>query len=74
IYLYINIILSEQALPNWFTGIIAIAVFLFLIFVVFLVNKAWCETPSEDPKAGILKSGPRDPLSSRHANQCLQDH
>uniref|UniRef100_A0A9J7X9G4 T-cell acute lymphocytic leukemia 1 n=1 Tax=Cyprinus carpio carpio TaxID=630221 RepID=A0A9J7X9G4_CYPCA len=38
---------AEQALPNWLTGIIAVAVFLFLVFIVFLVNKAWCETPSE---------------------------
>lgn len=38
---------AEQALPNWLTGIIAVAVFLFLVFVVFLVNKAWCETTSE---------------------------
>lgn len=30
-----------RALPNWLTGIIAVAVFLFLVFVGFLVNKAW---------------------------------
>ncbi|CAM4656988.1 unnamed protein product [Leuciscus chuanchicus] len=38
---------AEQTLPNWLTGIIAVAVFLFLIFIAFLVNKAWCETPSK---------------------------
>ncbi|XP_052394366.1 PDZK1-interacting protein 1 [Carassius gibelio] len=38
---------AEQALPNWLTGIIAVAVFLFLVFIAFLVNKAWCKTPSE---------------------------
>ncbi|XP_067271924.1 PDZK1-interacting protein 1 [Pseudorasbora parva] len=38
---------AKQALPNWLTGIIAVAVFLFLIFITFLVNKAWCETPSK---------------------------
>lgn len=38
---------AEQALPNWLTGIIAVGVFLFLIFIAFLVNKAWCETPSK---------------------------
>ncbi|XP_065101431.2 PDZK1-interacting protein 1 [Paramisgurnus dabryanus] len=37
----------EQALPNWLTGIIAVAVFLFLVFIAFLVNKAWFETPSK---------------------------
>ncbi|XP_043078262.1 PDZK1-interacting protein 1 [Puntigrus tetrazona] len=43
---------AEQALPNWLTGIIAVGVFLFLIFVAFLVNKAWCETPRsiDNPK------------------------
>ncbi|XP_042605164.1 PDZK1-interacting protein 1 [Cyprinus carpio] len=38
---------AEQVLPNWLTGIIAVGVFFFLIFVTFLVNKAWCETPSK---------------------------
>lgn len=38
---------AERALPNWLTGIIAVAVFLFLVFIAFLVNKAWCETPSD---------------------------
>ncbi|KAK9967610.1 hypothetical protein ABG768_001996 [Culter alburnus] len=38
---------AEQALPNWLTGIIAVGVFLFLVFILFLVNKAWCETPSK---------------------------
>ncbi|KAL7855205.1 hypothetical protein SRHO_G00173950 [Serrasalmus rhombeus] len=37
---------AQRALPNWLTGIVAVAVFLFLVFVAFLVNKAWCETPS----------------------------
>uniref|UniRef100_A0A667XIS0 PDZK1-interacting protein 1 n=1 Tax=Myripristis murdjan TaxID=586833 RepID=A0A667XIS0_9TELE len=40
---------SRQAdgrlLPQWLTGIIAVVAFLFLTFVVFLVNKAWCQTP-----------------------------
>ncbi|XP_051763548.1 PDZK1-interacting protein 1 [Ctenopharyngodon idella] len=43
---------AEQALPNWLTGIIAVGVFLFLVFITFLVNKAWCETPSK-PEAVI---------------------
>ncbi|XP_077082494.1 PDZK1-interacting protein 1 [Siphateles boraxobius] len=42
---------AEQTLPNWLTGIIAVAVFLFLIFIAFLVNKAWCETPSKSEAA-----------------------
>ncbi|KAL7867141.1 hypothetical protein AOLI_G00149550 [Acnodon oligacanthus] len=37
---------AQRAIPNWLTAIIAVAVFLFLVFVAFLVNKAWCATPS----------------------------
>lgn len=38
--------ISERLLPQWLTGIIAVSIFLFLSFVVFLVKKAWCEEPS----------------------------
>ncbi|KAG1945768.1 PDZK1-interacting protein 1 [Pimephales promelas] len=38
---------AAETLPNWLTGIIAVGVFLFLIFIAFLVNKAWFETPSK---------------------------
>ncbi|XP_034035220.1 small integral membrane protein 24-like [Thalassophryne amazonica] len=31
-----------RALPQWLTGIIAVVGFLFLTFIAFLVNKAWC--------------------------------
>ncbi|XP_071402919.1 PDZK1-interacting protein 1 [Centroberyx affinis] len=34
---------EERLLPQWLTGIIAVTVFLFLVFVAFLVNKAWCD-------------------------------
>ncbi|XP_041792122.1 PDZK1-interacting protein 1 [Chelmon rostratus] len=34
--------INERLLPQWLTGIIAVSVFLFLAFVTFLVNKAWC--------------------------------
>uniref|UniRef100_A0A8C2WGL5 Uncharacterized protein n=1 Tax=Cyclopterus lumpus TaxID=8103 RepID=A0A8C2WGL5_CYCLU len=37
---------SERLLPQWLTGIIAVAGFLFLTFVGLLVKKAWCEEPS----------------------------
>ncbi|NP_001007761.1 PDZK1-interacting protein 1 precursor [Danio rerio] len=43
---------AGRALPNWLTGIIAVAVFLFLVFISFLVNKAWCNNPSQ-PEAVI---------------------
>ncbi|XP_028855681.1 PDZK1-interacting protein 1 [Denticeps clupeoides] len=42
----------ERALPSWLMGIIAVVVFLFLVFVAFLANKAWCEEPSHETKAG----------------------
>ncbi|XP_063056191.1 PDZK1-interacting protein 1 [Engraulis encrasicolus] len=32
----------QRGIPNWLTGILAVAVFLFLVFVAFIVNKAWC--------------------------------
>ncbi|KAJ8277509.1 hypothetical protein GJAV_G00075940 [Gymnothorax javanicus] len=41
----------QRPLPNWLTGIIAVAVFLFLVFVAFLVNKAWCDDSSRESKA-----------------------
>ncbi|XP_072517205.1 PDZK1-interacting protein 1, partial [Salminus brasiliensis] len=47
---------AERALPNWLTGIIAVAVFLFLVFIAFLVNKAWCETPSQELKAEVTST------------------
>ncbi|TDH09015.1 hypothetical protein EPR50_G00103580 [Perca flavescens] len=36
---------TERLLPQWLTGIIAVAGFLFLAFVVLLVQKAWCDEP-----------------------------
>ncbi|XP_062306674.1 PDZK1-interacting protein 1 [Osmerus eperlanus] len=36
-----------RALPQWLTGFIAVAGFLFLVFVTFLVNKAWCDRSKE---------------------------
>ncbi|XP_056133791.1 PDZK1-interacting protein 1 [Lampris incognitus] len=35
--------MDRRALPQWLTGLIAVAGFLFLVFVAFLVNKAWCQ-------------------------------
>ncbi|KAG7217547.1 hypothetical protein INR49_021383 [Caranx melampygus] len=37
---------SERPLPQWLTGLIAVAGFLFLTFAGFLVKKAWCERSS----------------------------
>ncbi|XP_053709826.1 PDZK1-interacting protein 1 [Synchiropus splendidus] len=32
---------SRRPLPPWLTGLISVSVFLFLVFVVFLVKRAW---------------------------------
>ncbi|KAG5850926.1 PDZK1-interacting protein 1 [Anguilla rostrata] len=47
---------AVRALPNWLTGIIAVVVFLFLVFVAFLVNRAWCENSREESKAVPVKT------------------
>ncbi|XP_034737988.1 PDZK1-interacting protein 1 [Etheostoma cragini] len=39
----LNAATPERLLPQWLTGIIAVAGFLFLVFIVLLVQKAWCE-------------------------------
>ncbi|CAL8310329.1 unnamed protein product [Lota lota] len=45
---------QQRLLPQWLTGLLAVAGFLFLSFVGFLVNKAWCQNarlvPSDDPE------------------------
>ncbi|KAK0136226.1 T-cell acute lymphocytic leukemia protein 1 [Merluccius polli] len=44
---------QQRLLPQWLMGVLAVAGFLFLSFVGFLVNKAWCQNarlvPSDDP-------------------------
>ncbi|KAM3876285.1 PDZK1-interacting protein 1 [Diretmus argenteus] len=39
---------NQRLLPQWLTGIIAVAAFLFLAFVAVVVNKAWCEHSSRE--------------------------
>ncbi|GAA6100085.1 PDZK1-interacting protein 1 [Tachysurus ichikawai] len=43
----------ERALPNWLTGIIAVAVFLFMVFITFIVNKTWCKDSSQEDKVSM---------------------
>ncbi|KAJ1169957.1 hypothetical protein NDU88_001838 [Pleurodeles waltl] len=31
-----------RAFPQWLTGIIAVSVFLFLVLIVFVINRIWC--------------------------------
>ncbi|KAK1165147.1 PDZK1-interacting protein 1-like [Acipenser oxyrinchus oxyrinchus] len=38
----------QRVLQPWLTGIIAVVVFLFVVFIAFLVNKVWCEERSEE--------------------------
>ncbi|KAF7703027.1 PDZK1-interacting protein 1 [Silurus meridionalis] len=45
---------AARALPNWLTGIIAVSVFLFLVFVAFLVNKVWFEDSSQEEKVTVI--------------------
>ncbi|XP_078527700.1 PDZK1-interacting protein 1 [Lissotriton helveticus] len=31
-----------RTFPQWLTGIIAVSVFLFLVLIVFVINRIWC--------------------------------
>uniref|UniRef100_A0A8C4SCI0 Uncharacterized protein n=1 Tax=Erpetoichthys calabaricus TaxID=27687 RepID=A0A8C4SCI0_ERPCA len=46
IWLFSDKVSAQRAIPPWLTGIIAVVVFLFLVFIVFIVNKMWCEGTS----------------------------
>uniref|UniRef100_A0A8K9UZ67 Uncharacterized protein n=1 Tax=Oncorhynchus mykiss TaxID=8022 RepID=A0A8K9UZ67_ONCMY len=54
----------DRTLPQWLTGIIAVVVFLFLIFVAFLVNKAWFHTATVVGQHKILASSVLCAISS----------
>ncbi|XP_034564259.1 PDZK1-interacting protein 1 isoform X2 [Notolabrus celidotus] len=41
----------ERLLPQWLTGLIAVVGFLFLTFVLFLVNRAWCDKSDRSTSA-----------------------
>ncbi|XP_043941759.1 PDZK1-interacting protein 1 [Protopterus annectens] len=38
---------GERAIQPWLTGIIAVIVFLILVFIAFLINRMWCENKEE---------------------------
>ncbi|XP_015211382.1 PDZK1-interacting protein 1 [Lepisosteus oculatus] len=38
----------QRALPPWLTGIIAVVVFLSLVFISFIVNKVWCQDSGQE--------------------------
>ncbi|RXM29215.1 PDZK1-interacting protein 1 [Acipenser ruthenus] len=51
----------QRVLQPWLTGIIAVVVFLFLVFIAFLVNKVWCEERSRSKHVLLLSSEEADP-------------
>ncbi|XP_028668314.1 PDZK1-interacting protein 1 [Erpetoichthys calabaricus] len=79
---------AQRAIPPWLTGIIAVVVFLFLVFIVFIVNKMWCEgtsveEPAESnqgkPPDGAIQNGTslevvlHDMRDEGYDNICLED-
>lgn len=56
-------------LPQWLTGIIAISIFLFLAFVTFLVNRAWCGKSSRSVRWSNVVALHR--LKTKCSNKCL---
>ncbi|KAG7277520.1 hypothetical protein CRUP_030682 [Coryphaenoides rupestris] len=50
---------QQRLLPQWLTGLLAVAGFLFLSFVAFLVNKAWL-VPSDDPEMAGRNEGKKE--------------
>ncbi|KAI3369161.1 hypothetical protein L3Q82_026114 [Scortum barcoo] len=55
-FLILSVKPNERPLPQWLTGIIAVAGFLFLVFVTMLVKKAWCEDHSRKETTVELES------------------
>ncbi|XP_029988432.1 PDZK1-interacting protein 1 [Sphaeramia orbicularis] len=53
---------GQRLLPQWLTGLIAVAVFLFLAFVTFLVKRAWCDESSR--RSPVETETPNEPVSN----------
>ncbi|XP_029474331.1 PDZK1-interacting protein 1 [Rhinatrema bivittatum] len=51
---------TGRSFPQWATGLIAVSVFLFLVLVVFIVNRVWCEKKRERKPAGITANSAKD--------------
>lgn len=59
---------TERVLPQWLTGIIAVSIFLFLVFVTFLVNRAWCGKSSRSVRwSDVVALW----LKTKCSNKCL---
>lgn len=60
---------TERVLPQWLTGIIAVSIFLFLVFVTFLVNRAWCGKSKRSVRWPNVVALHR--LKTQGSNKCL---
>lgn len=60
---------TGRVLPQWLTGIIAVSIFLFLVFVTFLVNRAWCGKSSRSVRWSNVVALHR--LKTKCSNKCL---
>lgn len=60
---------TERVLPQWLTGIIAVSIFLFLVFVTFLVNRAWCGKSSRSVRCSNVVA--LHQLKTKCSNKCL---
>ncbi|XP_030063372.1 PDZK1-interacting protein 1 [Microcaecilia unicolor] len=45
----------QRRFPQWLTGLIAVSVFLFLVLVVFVVNRVWCEDKKKNEPIAVNK-------------------
>ncbi|XP_048832428.1 PDZK1-interacting protein 1 [Brienomyrus brachyistius] len=66
---------EQRVLKPWMTGIMAVTVFLFLVFVVFLVKKAWCGDSSNEEEAAQGKDYSRtnDSMCNTNLNMVRSD-
>lgn len=60
---------TERVLPQWLTGIIAVSIFLFLVFVTFLVNRVWCRKSSRSVRWSNVIA--LHQLKTKCSNKCL---
>lgn len=62
-----------RLLPPWLQGLVAVIGFLFLVFVIFIVNKVWCADEGEDVYADVAADVAVevavDVTARRHAEQ-----
>ncbi|XP_023669073.1 PDZK1-interacting protein 1 [Paramormyrops kingsleyae] len=66
---------EQRVLKPWMTGIMAVTVFLFLVFVVFLVKKSWCGDSSNEEEVAQGKDYNRtnDSMCNTNLNMVRSD-